>query len=98
MFPHFKYASCKLIVILSICITCMFIHNYILDDCIKTVLLPSLKDSAGNIADTNNYRPISPTAIVSKLIKLIIRSDMKVIPSVVISNLASKRTYLRICV
>ena len=29
---HFKYASYTLIVILSICITCMFIHNYIPDE------------------------------------------------------------------
>ena len=41
---HFKYASCKLIVILSICITCMFIHNYTPDDCIKTVMLPLVKE------------------------------------------------------
>ena len=29
---HFKYAFYKLIVLLPICITCMFIHNYIPDD------------------------------------------------------------------
>ena len=44
---HFKYASYNLIVILSICITCMFIHNYIPDDCIKTVILHLVKDSVG---------------------------------------------------
>ena len=69
---HFKYASYKFIAILSICITCMFIHNYIPDDCIKTVMLPLVKDSARNIADANNYRPISLTTVVSKLIELTI--------------------------
>ena len=29
---HFQHALYKLIVILSICITCMFIHNYVLDE------------------------------------------------------------------
>ena len=46
---HFNYASYILIGILSISIMCMFIHNYIPDDCIKTVMLPLVKDIAGNI-------------------------------------------------
>ena len=47
-------------------------YNYIPDDCIKTVMLPLVKESAGKIADTRNYRPISLTTSVSKLIELII--------------------------
>ena len=35
-------------------------------------MLPLVKDSAGNIADAKNYRPISLTTVVSKLIELII--------------------------
>ena len=95
---HFKYVSCKLIVILSICITYMFIHNYIPDGCIKTLMLPLVNYSAGNIADANNYRPISQTTIVPKLIELIILNRYERSSLVVINNLASKRIYQRICV
>ena len=35
-------------------------------------MLPLVKDSAGNIADAGNYRPIPLTTIVSNLIELII--------------------------
>ena len=69
---HFKYATHKLVVLLSLCITCMFTHNFIPDDCIKTIMSPLVKDGAGNIADANNYRPISLTTIISKLIELVI--------------------------
>ena len=37
-------------------------------------MLPLVKDSAGNIADANNYRPISLTSVVSKLIELTIHN------------------------
>ena len=39
------------------------------------MILPLVKDSAGNIAHGNNYRPILLTTVVSKLIELIILNN-----------------------
>ena len=50
----------------------MFIHGYIPDECLETVIVPIIKDNSGNVSDQSNYRPISLTTIFSKVIEIVL--------------------------
>ena len=41
-------------------------------DMIETTVVPIIKNICGNLADSNNYRPIAIATIVSKLFKSVI--------------------------
>ena len=69
---HFKFASARLTVCLSMCFTAMFIHGYLPDCLIKSVISPIIKDKAGDATDKNNYRPIALTSICSKFFENVI--------------------------
>ena len=69
---HFKYASKRLITLMSLCITSMFVHGYLPGSLIKSTLSPIVKDKSGDATDKNNYRPIALTTVCSKLIEIII--------------------------
>ena len=50
----------------------MIIHGYIPDILMDTILTPILKDKKGNVSDTDNYRPIALTCIISKVLELLL--------------------------
>ena len=47
----------------SVCFT----HGYMPSDMTRTTIVPVIKNKCGNLADSNNYRPIAIATIVSKL-------------------------------
>lgn len=69
---HLKYASCRLVVVLCLCLSSLFTHGAMPDTLIDVVLVPVIKDKSGNITSKDNYRPIALAGIVSKVIEIII--------------------------
>ena len=69
---HYKYASKRLTTLLKLLITAIFSHSYLPSDMMCTSVIPLLKDKIGDITDTNNYRPIALTTVISKMIGHII--------------------------
>ena len=76
---HLRYAGKRLCVILSLCLTQMCSHGFIPSNLMKTLIVPLVKNKAGDLQDKNNYRPIALTASVSKVFekKLLIRCKQK---------------------
>ena len=69
---HLKFASNRLIPLLSLCFTGMFIHGILPDSLMSVVLVPVIKNKCGNINSKDNYRPIALASIVSKVMERII--------------------------
>ena len=56
---HIKYASGKLIPLLSMCFTGLFVHFFLPSSLMSVVLIPIIKNNCGNISSKDNYRPIA---------------------------------------
>ena len=69
---HLKYASQKLIPLLSLCISGLFVHGILPDELMTIVLIPMIKNKCGQINSKDNYRPIALASILSKVIERII--------------------------
>ena len=64
---HFKFAGKRLHILLS-CSS----HGFIPDTFMKSIIIPLIKDKAGDITDTNNYRSLALSTISSKIYERII--------------------------
>jgi len=73
---HLKYSSRRLLVLLSVCITSMFIHGVLPESMISVVLVPIIKDKTGKITSKDNYRPIALASTISKIIEIILLNRM----------------------
>ena len=62
-----KFAYHRIHVLLSLCFSLCLTHGYMPLDMIKTTIVPVIKNKCGNLADSNNYRPIAIATIVCKL-------------------------------
>ena len=69
---HFKFAHDSVAVLLSLCFNAMFIHGYIPQGVMDTILVPIIKDKKGNVTDSDNYRPVALTCVSSKILELIL--------------------------
>ena len=69
---HFKYASDKLSILMSMVINAMFAHGYLPCSIMETVIIPIIKDKRGDVTDKDNYRPIAITNIFSKAVEMIL--------------------------
>ena len=69
---HLKYASNKLIPLLSMCFSSFFVHGYLPSALMSVVIVPIIKDKSGNVNSSENYRPIALASVISKLLELII--------------------------
>ena len=65
----FKFASNRLHAMLSCCFSSFFVHGYLPDQCIDTVIIPLVKNKCGDLTDKGNYRPIAIASVASKLIE-----------------------------
>ena len=63
-----KFAHPRLHVLLFICLSLCFTHA----DMVEPTIVPIIKNKCGNLADSNNYRPIAIATIVSKIFESII--------------------------
>ena len=69
---HLKYASNRILPILSLCFTSCFVHVWLPADMISVILVPIIKDKAGKINCSSNYRLIALSSILSKVLEIII--------------------------
>ena len=75
---HFKYASRRLTVILSMLFSAMLIHNFLPDIFMKCELIPVAKDLGGDMSNSNNYRPIAIASIISKIFDLVLLDRIRI--------------------
>ena len=68
---HFKNASLKVCVLLSLCFNGMLLHGHISQRFMDTVIVPIIKDKKGDVTDADNYRPIALTTVTSKLFETV---------------------------
>lgn len=69
---HLKHCSEKIIPMLAMCFTSLFVHGILPQDMISVVLVPIVKNKRSSICSKDNYRPIALASIVSKLLEKII--------------------------
>ena len=74
---HLKYASERLIYLLSMAITGFFVHGFLPESMLAVLIVPVIKDKAGNINSKDNYRPIALASIVSKIVETIMLTRME---------------------
>ena len=74
---HFRYASNRISVLLSLCFSAMLIHSHVPKAFSDTVLVPMIKNKNGDITDIDNYRPIAITSVASKVFEKIILSRIQ---------------------
>ena len=74
---HLKYASDRLPHLLGLCITGFFIHGFLPDSMLSVLIVPVIKDKAGNINSKDNYRPIALASIISKVVEMIMLKRME---------------------
>ena len=75
---HLKYASERLPHLFSMAITGFFVHGFLPDSMLSVLIVPVIKDKAGNINSKDNYRPIALASIVRKLVEIIMLNRMEI--------------------
>jgi hypothetical protein len=69
---HLHHAGFHINRVLSLLFTFCIRHSYLPPDLMKTVVVPLVKNPTGDIADKNNYRPISLATVISKVLDRIV--------------------------
>ena len=69
---HYKYCGRRINHLLALLFTSLFVHGYIPSEMIESVLVPIIKNKAGDLADKSNYRPIGISSVCSKILEKII--------------------------
>ena len=55
----------------------MFPHCYLPSKLMETIIISIIKDKKGSATDKNNYRPITITSVISKVVELLILSRLQ---------------------
>ncbi|XP_024116673.2 uncharacterized protein LOC112138347 [Oryzias melastigma] len=69
---HTKFASPKAFPLLSMCFTSFLTHGFLPDSMLDVLTVPVLKNKAGKISCSDNYRPIALASVMSKLFEFIL--------------------------
>ena len=69
---HIKNASDKLFPLLSLCFTGCIVHGILPDSIMAVLLVPVIKDKAGKLNSSANYRPIALANVLSKVLERIL--------------------------
>ena len=68
----FKFSDTKIHVLLSLLFSMCLSYGYLPSTLIKTTIVPIMKNKAGDLSDSNNYRPIAIANITSKLLESVL--------------------------
>ena len=68
---HLKLASGRLAPLLSLCFSAFVVHGFLPNPMMTVLLVPVLKDKAGKVGSSTNYRPIALANILSKVVERI---------------------------
>ena len=71
MSEHFKYASYRLCVLMTIIIQIMIKHGFLPQQVMTTMLVPILTNKNGDIACGSNYWPIALSTVASEILEII---------------------------
>ena len=74
---HLKYADLKLFEILSCLFKSMFIHGYIPEKMLISVIVPVVKNKNTSLCIKKNYRPVTLSSVISKVFEYIILSRIE---------------------
>lgn len=69
---HLKYSSDRIVPMLSMLFTGLFVHGILPDNMLSVIISPVIKDKAGSISSKDNYRPIALASVISKVLEKII--------------------------
>ena len=69
---HYIHADSRLSVLLSTFFTSALTHGHVPDAFMQSILVPLVKNKAGDSSDVNNYRPIALVTIASKNFEIIV--------------------------
>lgn len=69
---HLRHAHPVLCVYLKLLFCAIFNHGYVPDNFSRGVSVPLIKDKTGNINDVNNYRAITLTPVISRVLESVI--------------------------
>ena len=75
---HIKNAHERLIPLLSIFFTSCSVHGYLPKSLLTVVLVPIVKNKAGNVNSIDNYRPIALSNMFSKILEISILGRIEV--------------------
>ena len=67
-----KFSDTEIHVLLSLLFSMCLSHGYLPSALIKTTIVPIAKNKAGDLSDSNNYRPITIATITSKLLESVL--------------------------
>ena len=67
-----KFTDSILVLLLSICFTCMFKPCYLPVSMLDSVVVPLVKNKNGDQSDKNSYRPIALSSQISKVFENVI--------------------------
>ena len=76
MSEHFKNASYRLNVALSVLLQAMLKHGFLPKQFMLTMIVPKLKSKNGDITSRSNYRPIALATVCSKIMEIFIVKQM----------------------
>ena len=66
------YCSRRVLPLLAMCLSSLFIHGFLPDSMLSVVLVPVIKNKSRRINDSDNYRPIALASIASKVVEKVI--------------------------
>ena len=66
------YCSRRVLPLLAMCVSSLFIHGFLRDSMLSVVLVPVIKNESRRINDSDNYLPAALTSIVSKVVEKVI--------------------------
>ena len=69
---HLKHCSRRIMPLLALCLSGLFVHVFLPDAMMSVVLIPIIKDKSGRINNKDNYRPIALASIMSKVVEIIL--------------------------
>jgi exonuclease III len=69
---HLQYAGGHIARLLSMLYTLCIRHAYLPSDLTKTIVIPLVKNSTGDLSDKSNYRPISLATVLAKVLDRIL--------------------------
>ena len=73
---HLKYCSRRVLPLLAMCISALFIYGFLPDSMLSVILVPVIKDKCRKINDSDNYRPIALASVISKVVEKILLNRM----------------------
>ena len=65
--------------LLAMCFTSFISHGFLPVSMLSVVLVPVIKDKAGKISSKDNYRHIALASVISKLVEVIMLTELKCI-------------------